>query len=224
MPSHDDCVRELRDGARVLVRPIAPDDRAALAAGFARLSPESRFRRFLSPKRQLTEHDLDVLTRVDHHDHEALVALEAETGEGIGVARFVRTRPDRAEPAVVVADDWQGRGVGTLLLDLLAERAWEEGIRTFSATLLASERARDRTPRGARREHREPCRRRSRGRRPGTAAAGGGRAAHGAAARGRPRWSGPGSPTARARLSASRPRHTQRGWAPSRSPLNYRPP
>jgi RimJ/RimL family protein N-acetyltransferase len=138
MPSHDDCVHELRDGARVLVRPIAPDDRAALAAGFARLSPESRFRRFLSPKRQLTEHDLDVLTRVDHHDHEALVALEAETGEGIGVARFVRTRPDRAEPAVVVADDWQGRGVGTLLLDLLAERAWEEGIRTFSATLLAS--------------------------------------------------------------------------------------
>jgi GNAT superfamily N-acetyltransferase len=127
MPSHDDCVHELRDGARVLVRPIAPDDRAALAAGFARLSPESRFRRFLSPKKQLTEDDLDVLTRVDHHDHEALVALEADTGEGIGVARFVRTGPDRAEPAVVVADDWQGRGVGTLLLDLLAERAWEEG-------------------------------------------------------------------------------------------------
>jgi GNAT superfamily N-acetyltransferase len=133
-----ECVRELRDGSRVRVRPIAPEDRAALAAGFARLSPESRFRRFLSPKKELSERDLDVLTRVDHHDHEALVALDADTDDGLGVARFVRTAPDRAEPAVVVADDWQGRGVGTLLLDLLAERAWEEGVRTFSATLLAS--------------------------------------------------------------------------------------
>jgi GNAT superfamily N-acetyltransferase len=139
MTSHDrERVCSLRDGARVRVRPIAPEDRDALAEGFARLSAESRFRRFLSPKNELSERDLDVLTRVDHHDHEALVALEATTGEGVGVARFVRTGADRAEPAIVVADDWQGRGVGTLLLGALVERAREEGIRTFTATLLAS--------------------------------------------------------------------------------------
>jgi GNAT superfamily N-acetyltransferase len=131
-------VRELRDGSRVRIRPIAPSDRAALAAGFARLSPESRFRRFLSPKKELSEQDLDELTQIDHHDHEALVALEAATDEGLGVARFVRTGADRAEPAVAVADDWQGRGLGTLLIDALAERAYAEGVRTFRATVLAT--------------------------------------------------------------------------------------
>jgi RimJ/RimL family protein N-acetyltransferase len=131
-------VRELRDGSRVRIRPIEPSDRAALAAGFARLSPESRFRRFLSPKKELSERDLDELTQVDHHDREALVALEAATDEGLAVARFVRTGADRAEPAVAVADDWQGRGLGTLLVDALAERAHAEGIRTFTATVLAT--------------------------------------------------------------------------------------
>jgi GNAT superfamily N-acetyltransferase len=128
----------LRDGASIRIRPIEPEDRAELAAGFERLSPESRFRRFLSPVARLSERDLDYFTRVDHHDHEALVALDAATGAGVAVARYVRTGPGRAEPAVAVADDWQGRGVGTALLDALAERAYECGIRCFEATVLAT--------------------------------------------------------------------------------------
>ena len=128
---------ELRDGSRVAIRPIEPDDRAALAAGFERLSPESRYRRFFGPIAHLSERDLDYLTRVDHHDHEALVAIEEGTGEGVGVARYVRTGPDVAEPAIVVADDWQGRGAATRLLDALVERAQEEGIRRFEAPVLA---------------------------------------------------------------------------------------
>jgi GNAT superfamily N-acetyltransferase len=128
----------LRDGACIRIRQIEPSDRDELAAGFERMSPESRFRRFLSPMTSLSNRDLDYFTRVDHHDHEALVAVEPESGAGIAVARYVRLDGERAEPAVAVADDWQGRGVGTVLLDALAERAYECGVRCFQATLLAT--------------------------------------------------------------------------------------
>lgn len=127
----------LRDGSRVLIRPIEPDDRQTLAEGFERLSPESRYRRFFAPVRELSERDLDYLTRVDHRDHEALIAVEPDTGRAVGVARFVRTAPEVAEPAIVVADDVQRLGLGTALLDALAERARAEGIARFEAPVLA---------------------------------------------------------------------------------------
>src|SRR5436190_3195438 len=127
----------LRDGSRITIRPIEPDDREALAAAFERLSPQSRYRRFFAPMAHLSERDLDYLTRVDHHDHEALVATDAESGEGVGVARYVRTAPEVAEPAIAVVDDWQGRGVGACLIDALADRAREEGVRRFEAPVLA---------------------------------------------------------------------------------------
>jgi GNAT superfamily N-acetyltransferase len=132
----------LRDGEQILVRPIGPEDRAELAAGIERLSPESRYRRFLTPTSQLSESQLRYLTDVDHHDHEALVAIEPGTDHGIGVARFVRSAddPERAEVAVAVADSWQGRGVATALLDRLTQRAREEGVRWFSAEILADNR------------------------------------------------------------------------------------
>jgi nucleotide-binding universal stress UspA family protein/RimJ/RimL family protein N-acetyltransferase len=128
----------LRDGARIVVRPIEPEDRDELAAGFERLSPESRYRRFFGPMRELRQRDLGYLTQVDHRDHEALIGLDDATGQGVAVARFVRTAPDEAEPAVVVADDWQRRGVGSSVLELLAARAREEGIGRFRAPVLAT--------------------------------------------------------------------------------------
>ena len=127
----------LRDGSRVVIRPIEPEDREALAEGFRRLSPESRYRRFFGPVTRLSERDLDYLTRVDHQDHEALVAVEESTGEGVGVARYIRTGRDVAEAAIVVADGWQRRGVGTALLAALVKRARQEGIGRFEATVLA---------------------------------------------------------------------------------------
>jgi GNAT superfamily N-acetyltransferase len=89
---------------------------------------------------ELSEAMVRYLTDVDHHDHEAVVALDPATGEGVGVARYVRDgdRRERAEAAVTVIDDWQQRGLGTLLLELLAVRAREEGIDRFTALMLAS--------------------------------------------------------------------------------------
>jgi GNAT superfamily N-acetyltransferase len=124
---------------QVEIRPIEPGDKDALARGFDRLSERSRYRRFLSPRGPLTDAELRYFTEVDHHDHEALVAVDPETGEGVGVARFIRSLEDRriAELAVAVADDWQGRGVGTLLTAELAKRARDEGITCFTALALA---------------------------------------------------------------------------------------
>jgi RimJ/RimL family protein N-acetyltransferase len=133
----------LRDGERIEIRPIRSDDREALAEGIRRLSPESRYRRFFSPIERLSDEQLSYLTDVDHHDHEALVAVEPETECGIGVARFVRSESDAevAEFAVAVADDWHNRGVGSALIQRLTERAREEGIRRFSGSILEENRA-----------------------------------------------------------------------------------
>ena len=132
----------LRDGSRVVVRPVRADDRERLRAGFERLSPESRYQRFLAPMAELSEADLTYLTDVDHHDHEALAAIDPETGEGVGVARFIRCadRPDTAEAAVTVIDDWQGRGVGTALLDLLADARGPRVSRASPRCVLAENR------------------------------------------------------------------------------------
>jgi RimJ/RimL family protein N-acetyltransferase len=132
----------LRDGAPIEIRPIRPDDRQSLADGLRRMSPDSRYRRFFSPIDHLTESQLTYFTNVDHHDHEALVAVDRGTERGIGVARFIRSEgdPEVAEFAVAVADDWHSRGVGTALLHRLTERAREEGIGRFSATILEENR------------------------------------------------------------------------------------
>ena len=124
----------LRDGSHAYVRPIRPSDRELLARGFDRLSGESRYRRFFAPLKELSAGTLDYLTQVDHHGHEALIAL-SEDGEMVGVARYVRLEPDGpvAEAAITVIDDWQGRGVGRQLLRRLATRARQEGVRQFSA-------------------------------------------------------------------------------------------
>jgi RimJ/RimL family protein N-acetyltransferase len=129
----------LRDGSQVRLRRITPADAPVLEEAFGRLSEESRRLRFLTAKPHLTRAELDYLTQVDGHNHEALAAIDPATGDGVGIGRWVRDRqdPTRAEVAVTVADAWQGRGMGTALLDQLSERAREEGVTTFTALVAA---------------------------------------------------------------------------------------
>ena len=121
------------------IRPIAPEDKQALAEGFERLSDESRYRRFLAPRGSLSDAELRYFTEVDHHDHEALVAIDPETGQGVGIARYIRSKtdPKSAELAIAVVDDWQRMGVGTSLATALSERAQHEGITVFTGLVLA---------------------------------------------------------------------------------------
>jgi RimJ/RimL family protein N-acetyltransferase len=125
----------LRDGTRVLLRQIRPSDREGLAEGLRQLSATSRFLRFHADIDELTDRELDYLSRVDHVDHEAIVAIDLDHPEvpGVGVARYIRDPYERhvAEAAVTVADDYQGRGAGTSLLGALAARAHLHGVRVF---------------------------------------------------------------------------------------------
>jgi RimJ/RimL family protein N-acetyltransferase len=125
----------LRDGSAVQIRPVRSADAPLLADGFARLSAASRRMRFLGVKKELSTADLRYFTDVDHHDHEALAALDQASGHGVGIARYIRDAgdPQAAEIAVTIVDDWHGRGLGTELLARLSDRARSEGIRRFTA-------------------------------------------------------------------------------------------
>jgi L-amino acid N-acyltransferase YncA len=140
----------LRDGSVVLVRQVQSTDAGLLDEGFARLSESSRQARFLGNKERLNSAELRFLTCVDHHDHEALGALDRK-GRGAGIARYIRDREDRrsAEVAVTIVDAWQGRGLGSKLLQLLSDRARDEGIVRFTATVGLGNLASDRLIRAA---------------------------------------------------------------------------
>jgi RimJ/RimL family protein N-acetyltransferase len=129
----------LRDGSVVLIRPIQSGDAPLLADGFARLSAESRQLRFLTGKSHLTAAELAYFTEIDHHDHEALGAVDPVDGRGLGVARYIRDSGDQkgAEIAVTVVDEWQRRGLGTELLKRLIDRARQERIRHVTALVAA---------------------------------------------------------------------------------------
>jgi acetyltransferase len=136
-------VSQLNDGTVVRLRPIRSDDKALLSDGIAHLSDETVHRRFLSPKRHFTAAELRYLTEVDGHDHVALVAEDPrEPGPLLGVGRFVRLAedPEAAEIAILVADPFQGQGLGSLLGAELARAAAAEGVRRFTATMLADNR------------------------------------------------------------------------------------
>jgi GNAT superfamily N-acetyltransferase len=136
----------LKDGSRVLLRPGLPSDRVLIAREFERLSPESRYRRFFAPMKVLSESLLDYLTSMDYVDHFAWAALSAEPGpdgqpQGLGVARYIRLDdPEAAEMAVTVIDDWQGKGLGRILLDALVLEALENGITRFEGDVLVENR------------------------------------------------------------------------------------
>ena len=122
---------------------IGPGDRARLAAGFAKLSPESRYRRFFTAMPRLSDRTLDRLVATDGWNHVAIgaevVSDDPAATEGLGVAHFIRLpeTPDVAEVAIAVIDACQRQGLGHLLLRELVMAARERGIRRFRATVLS---------------------------------------------------------------------------------------
>jgi RimJ/RimL family protein N-acetyltransferase len=136
-------VVELRDGSSVLVAPLHVDDRGRFLGGLEKASPETLYKRFMTPIERFSEAELRYLLEVDHRNHEALLAVDEDSGEAVGVARFVRLpdKPDVAEAAVIVVDPWQGRGLGKALSRLLGERARELGVTRFEALLLVENEA-----------------------------------------------------------------------------------
>jgi len=134
----------LSDGTAVTLRLVQPSDRTEIARQFLRMSPDARYRRFISGIRELSPEMLDYLTVVDGHHHFAVLAftesLDLKVEEGVGVARFCRLEgeADVAEAAVTVVDDYQGRGIGRLLLQRLVMAAEERGVRKFRGEVLLS--------------------------------------------------------------------------------------
>jgi RimJ/RimL family protein N-acetyltransferase len=129
-------------GIPLVVRPIAPDDRQRLALAFERLSELSRMRRFLGPKPRLSEAELTYLTEIDHRRHEALIAVDASQDRIVGVGRYApeHDRPGTADLAFVVADEWQGQGIATMLTALLVRRAEANAVERLVATTFADNR------------------------------------------------------------------------------------
>jgi GNAT superfamily N-acetyltransferase len=131
---------ELRDGSRVLLRPVMPEDKERLVQGLDRLSPASRYRRFMTAVARIPPKQLAYFTELDYVNHYAVGAITLdEPGEpGVGVARYVRLveQPEVAEVAVTIIDEYQGRGLGKLLLRALAAVAAEHGIQTFQAEIM----------------------------------------------------------------------------------------
>jgi RimJ/RimL family protein N-acetyltransferase len=128
----------LQDGAEIVIRSVEPHDAPLLELGLEHLSAMSRYRRFRSRVQHLGRDELAELTDVDHRTREALGALDPSSGEGIGIARYVRDPHDsrQAEVTYVVVDAWQHRGVGKALLERLAKRALAVGVERVTATTL----------------------------------------------------------------------------------------
>jgi len=137
----------LRDRLRLRLRLVRPSDKPLLERGFERLSPGSRYQRFFTGRDHLSPAELSYLTECDGIDHVGLGALTCPgpgaQEEGVGIARFIRSReqPETAEAAVAVIDEYHRRGVGHLLLSRLIEAARERGIKSFWCALLTSNQA-----------------------------------------------------------------------------------
>jgi acetyltransferase len=131
----------LRDGSRVCIRPIGPQDAAREQAFVRNLSFESRYFRFMNTLRELSPAMLHQFTEPDPARECALVALtdNASEPEQVGVARFVAEPGDGpGEFAVAVADPMQGKGLGTLLMRELLHQAAERGLPQLEGTVLSS--------------------------------------------------------------------------------------
>ena len=124
----------LRDGRVAHIRPIRPDDAELLVDFYTRVSPESKYYRFFSPMPELSDKDIVRFTQVDYTDRVAFILTVG--GKMIAVGRYDVVESGRAEVAFLVEDQHQGRGIGQLLLEHLAQAGRERGVDRFVADVL----------------------------------------------------------------------------------------
>ncbi|HRV68068.1 MAG TPA: GNAT family N-acetyltransferase [Marmoricola sp.] len=124
----------LRDGRTAHLRPVSPDDVAALTEFYDQVSAQSKYYRFFAPMPNLSSKELQRITHVDHHDRVGFVLTVAE--KIIAIGQYEGIGDHRAEVAFLVQDAHQGRGIGQLLLEHLAQAGRENGITKFEAQVL----------------------------------------------------------------------------------------
>jgi ribosomal protein S18 acetylase RimI-like enzyme len=128
----------LPSGTTLVLRAVERTDRERIHELFHRLSDESCYRRFLTPKRELSERELEYLTDIDHVSHEAIAAVDQRDGSFAGVVRVVRRSdwPETADMAIEVADELQHMGIGSCLTARILERSLEIDFAGLTATTL----------------------------------------------------------------------------------------
>jgi RimJ/RimL family protein N-acetyltransferase len=131
-------VEPLRDGRRVEIRALKPDDREGLVAAVGRTSDQSLYRRFFGAKRDFSEREIAFFLNVDFVNHVALVAVLEEDGRPVIIAggRYVVVQPGKAEVAFAVVDRYQGQGIGAALLRHLTAIARAAGLKELIAEVL----------------------------------------------------------------------------------------
>ena len=131
-------VEPLRDGRRIEIRALRPDDETQMLAAVSRTSPQSLYRRFFGPKKGFSDSEKTFFLNVDFVDHVALVATIGQNGgtEIVGGARYVATEPAIAEVAFTVIDEFQGKGVGSALMRHLIRLARRASLKQLVADVL----------------------------------------------------------------------------------------
>ena len=136
----------LPDGGVMRLRLVQARDRDGIIEGFSKLSAETRVQRWFYPKMSLSEEEIEALVSPADDNHGAITAIELGPDgseiSGIGMARFVRSResPDAAEIAITIVDEWQGLGIGRILLHRLLAMISERGIPFVDGRLQAENR------------------------------------------------------------------------------------
>lgn len=128
----------LADGSTARLRPIKPNDEDLLVEFYSRVSPESKYLRFFAPYPVLSDNDVYRFTHVDYDDRVAFILMIG--GEMVAVGRYDKVRDGEAEVAFLVEDSLQGKGVGTVLLEHLAQAGRERHMRRFVAEVLPQNR------------------------------------------------------------------------------------
>ena len=131
----------LKDGRSVIVRAVRPDDKSTILRGIGLFSDASLYKRFHGAKTSLTERELKYLTEIDYLHHVALLAVLKDDDQAIGGGRFIESdealQPRSAELAFAVGDNFQGIGVGTIILKHLIYLAREIGVKILEADVLS---------------------------------------------------------------------------------------